>query len=125
MIEKTFGSRKANVVYEERTGAYGIGFNAEGKVPVAMTQLYNGQKGCFLLGGGLDGGENHTDCIIRESLEEAGLSVTPKDFVCKGDFYRMNEQTETNFHGIGYFYYVLINEVIAEPRHTAFQAVRT
>lgn len=112
MLEKTFGNKKVDVTYKERAGAYGIGFSPEGKIPVAMTHLYNGEKGYFLLGGGI---ENHYDCIIRESLEEAGLSVIPKDFVCKGDYYHVIEQTKTDFHGIGYFYYMKIGNVISRP----------
>ena len=41
--------------------------------------------------------------------------MTPKDFICKGDFYHIIEQTKTDFHGTGYFYYMKINKVIAEP----------
>ena len=115
MIERTFGNRKENTVYRERIGAYGIGFTDEGKIPIAMTHLYDGQEGYFLLGGGLEENEEHTECIIRESLEEAGLSVTPKDFVCKGDLYKTIKETQTDFHGIGYFYYMQINDVIAKP----------
>lgn len=115
IIEKTFGEKNNDVIYTERTGAYGIGFNNDGKIPVAMTHLYNGEEGYFLLGGGIDNGESHLDCIIRECLEEAGLSVTPKDFICKGDFYKLIELDETYFHGIGYFYFIEINEVVAKP----------
>lgn len=115
VLEKTFGYKKPDVVYKERIGAYGVGFDNEGKIPVVMTPLYNGQEGHFLLGGGIDNGENHTDCIKRECLEEAGLSVLPKKFICKGDYYHFIEHTKTDFHGIGYFYYMEINEVITEP----------
>lgn len=69
----------------------------------------------FLLGGGIENNENHTDCIIRETLEEAGLSVTPKEFVCKGDYYHFIEETKTDFHGIGYFYYMEIGDIVSEP----------
>lgn len=115
MLEKTFGCKKENVLYKERIGAYGIGFSADGKIPVAMTHLYNGEKGYFLLGGGIENNENHRNCIIREALEEAGLSVIPNNLVCKGDYYHFIEQTKTDFHGIGYFYYMEIGEVISEP----------
>lgn len=115
MLEKTFGNKKDNVVYKERTGAYGIGFSLDGKIPVAMTHLYNGEKGYFLLGGGIDNDETHLECIIRESLEEAGLHVVPKDFVCKGDYYHVIESTKTDFHGIGYFYYMEIGNIISKP----------
>ena len=115
MIEKTFGHKKPDAVYKERVGAYGIGFDDNGKVPVAMTHLYNGEKGYFLLGGGIEENEKHVDCIKRECLEEAGLSVTPKEFICKGDYYHVVEQTKTDFHGIGYFYLMEIDEVVAQP----------
>ncbi len=115
MIEKTFGNKKTNVFYKERVGAYGVGFNNDGKIPVAMTHLYNGEKGYFLLGGGIENNEKHVECIKRECLEEAGLSVTPKDYICKGDYYHFIEQTKIDFHGIGYFYYMEINDVVAEP----------
>ena len=120
MIEKTFGYQKPGVVYKERVGAYGVGFDKDGNIPVAMTHLYNGEKGYFLLGGGIEGNETHSECIKRESLEEAGLSVIPKEFICKGDYYHFIEQTRTDFHGIGYFYYMELNEVVAsatEPDH--------
>ena len=115
MVEKTFGSKKPNTTYRERVGAYGIGFNKNRKIPVAMTYLDNGEDGYFLLGGGIENNENHTDCIVRECLEEAGLSVLPQDLICKGDFYHLIKQTNTDFHGIGYFYYMEINGVIAQP----------
>ena len=115
MLEKTFGYKKNNVVYRERVGAYGIGFDNNNRIPVVMTHLFDGRIGYFLLGGGIDNDENHADCIKRECLEEAGLSVTPADLVCKGDFYHYIEQKSLDFHGIGYFYYMNINGVVAEP----------
>lgn len=115
MIEKTFGYQKPGVVYKQRVGAYGVGFDKDGKIPVAMTHLCNGEKGYFLLGGGIEGNETHSDCIKRECLEEAGLSVTPKEFICKGDYYHFIEQTKTDFRGIGYFYYMELNGVVTSP----------
>nr|WP_302020836.1 NUDIX domain-containing protein [uncultured Acetatifactor sp.] len=115
MLEKTFGIKKPDTIYKERTGAYGIGFSADGKIPVAMTHLYNGEIGYFLLGGGIENNESHIDCIIREALEEAGLSVMPQELVCKGDYYHWIEQTKTDFHGVGYFYYMEIGDIVSEP----------
>lgn len=83
MLQKTFGQRQANSVYQERIGAYGIGFDSRGNIPVVIARLDNGQEGHFLLGGGIENGETHSDCIIRECLEEAGLRVIPKDLVCR------------------------------------------
>lgn len=63
MLEKTFGIKKSNTIYKERTGAYGIGFSYDDKIPVAMTHLYNGEKGYFLLGGGIENNESHIDIV--------------------------------------------------------------
>lgn len=115
MLEKTFGIKEDNVIYKERIGAYGIGFSKDGKVPVAKTHLFNGKIGYFLLGGGIKDNETHNDCIIRESLEEAGLLVIPKKLICKGDYYHFIIQNNMYFHGIGYFYYMEINDVVATP----------
>lgn len=115
MKEKTFGYKKPNVIYKERTGAYGVGFREDEKIPVAVTPLLNGEPGYFLLGGGIEKNENHFDCIKRESLEEAGLDVVAKELICKGDEYHVIEETNTDFHGIGYFYYMDVNKVVASP----------
>lgn len=115
MLEKTFGYKKLDVTYKERIGAYGVGFDKDGKIPVVMTHLYNRENGYFLLGGGIENDETHADCIKRECLEEAGLNVNPKELICKGDYYHFIEHTKTDFHGIGYFYYMEINEVVASP----------
>ena len=56
--------------------------------------------------------QHHIDCIIRETLEEAGLSVMPKELVCKGDYYHLIEQTKTDFHSVGYFYYMEKRKII-------------
>ena len=115
MIEKSFGFRKSDVVYKERIGAYGVGFDSNGKIPVVMTHIRNGETAYFLLGGGVENNEEQTDCVIRECIEEGGLSVKPKDFVCKGDFFQFIEKIKLDFHAIGYFYYMEINGIVAEP----------
>lgn len=115
MLEKTFGTKEPGIEYRHRTGAYGIGFSSDGKIPVAKTHLFNGNVGYFLLGGGIENDESHYDCIIRETLEEAGLAVIPKELVCKGDYYHYIEQKDMYFHGIGYFYYMETGDVVAEP----------
>ena len=115
MLEKTFGIKQADALYKERTGAYGIGFSSENKIPVVKTHLYNGEIGYFLFGGSIEKDESHIDCIKRETLEEGGLSVFPKELVCKGDYYHFIKETNTFFHGIGYFYYMEIGDIVAEP----------
>ena len=121
MLEKIFGFKKADTTYKDRTGAYGIGFSADGKIPIVRVPRYHGDNGYFLLGGGIEGHETPADCIIRESLEEAGLSVIPKELVCKGEYYQFIERTKIDFHSIGYFYYMEIGTIVSvptEPDHT-------
>lgn len=66
---KVFGIKK-NVNYMDREGAYLLPAK-DGKVGVVKTS-----KGYFLLGGGLDSGENHEECLKRECLEEIGYTVS-------------------------------------------------
>lgn len=115
MLEKTFGHNNPGIAYQDRIGAYGIGFDNQGRIPVTMTHLNNRQKAYFLLGGGVNQHESHEDCIKRECIEEAGLNVIPKELICKSDFYQILDETQTGFHGIGYFYYMELGEVIAKP----------
>lgn len=115
MKEKTIGIKEPNKEYTDRVGAYGVGFDKDGRIPVAKTHLYDGSDGYFLLGGGLENDEPYDICIKRECLEEAGLKVKPINLVCKGDFYHFIEYSKIYFHGIGYFYYMEIDKVVADP----------
>lgn len=100
MLEKSFGTRSPDKTYIERVGAYGIIFNSEQQIAVTYTS-----SGYYLLGGKIENGESHEDCIKRECLEEVGLSVSVGDFICKGDNYFWSIGSRQNRHGIGYFYY--------------------
>jgi 8-oxo-dGTP diphosphatase len=115
MPERTFGVKKPGVQYRERTAAYGIGFREDGKIPVIQARLFSGDISCFLLGGGLLDGEGHRGCIVRECLEEAGLSVRPTELICKGDCFHYVEQLDWDCHLIGYFYIMEIGDIVAEP----------
>ena len=101
---KVFGIKK-NVNYMDSEGAYLLPAK-DGKVGVVKTS-----KGYFLLGGGLDRGESHEECIKRECLEETGYIVTVGKKVCAAEMY-------CEHPSIGYFhpiqtYYVgeLLDEV--------------
>ena len=65
-MDKTFGTKDPQLNYFDRAGAYLIDIK-EGKLACVRTP-----KGYFLLGGGIEAGESHLDCIYRECLEEAG-----------------------------------------------------
>lgn len=89
-MHRVFGTRE-NVKYTDREGAYLIPFRND-QVGVVRTP-----KGFFFLGGGLDDGESHIECIERECVEEAGCEVSIKDEVCSAETYYKHER-------IGYFH---------------------
>ena len=109
MLEKTFGVKLAGVTYRDRVGAYGVVFRAKNQVAAIRTS-----RGFFLPGGGIEGDETHEECIVRESLEEAGLAVAVMEFIGKGETYhRWSDRLRYHMHGIGYFYHARLIEIVA------------
>ena len=105
-MHKTFGERE-NVKYVDRVGAYII-FDRDGKIGVVRTP-----KGYFLLGGGIENGESHKECIIRECVEEAGLSVEVGDLLCTAESYGLHSEIGY-FHPYQYYYSGSALEMINE-----------
>ena len=89
-MHKIFGI-KENVDYLDREGAYLIPFRDD-QVGVIQTP-----KGYFLIGGGLENGENHLACIERECMEETGCIPVVDEMVCSAEMYCKHPQ-------IGYFH---------------------
>ena len=107
MKHKVFGT-KENVNYIDRVGAYLIPVN-EGKIGVVRTT-----KGYFLLGGGIDSGESHEECIRRECLEEAGYKVSVGHKVCSAEMYSKHP-TIGYFHPIQTYYVGALLEQVSIP----------
>ena len=95
-IHKVFGM-KENVNYIDREGVYLVPMK-EGEIGVVKTS-----KGYFLLGGGLDNGESHEECIKRECLEEVGYTVSVGSKVCSAEMY-CEHPTIGYFHPIQTYY---------------------
>lgn len=110
MLEKSFGEKKEGIKYTDRIGAYAIIFSHDKKVAAVSTST-----GYFLLGGGVEKEETDEECIKRECLEESGVSVQVKDFICKGDLYRWSDTLKYYMHSIGYFYLVNLIGKTSEP----------
>ena len=104
---KVFGI-KNNVNYMDREGAYLVPVK-EGKVGVVRTP-----KGYFLLGGGLDCGESHEECIKRECLEEIGYIVTVGKKVCAAEMY-CEHPTIGYFHPIQTYYVGELLDQVSVP----------
>ena len=103
VIHKVFGM-KENVNYIDRVGVYLVPMK-EGEIGVVKTS-----KGYFLLGGGLDNGESHEECIKRECLEEVGYTVSVGNKVCSAEMY-CEHPTIGYFHPIQTYY---VGEVLEQ-----------
>lgn len=106
-IHKVFGT-KENATYQDREGVYIIPIK-DGKIGVIKTP-----KGFFLLGGGIDRGENHEQALTRECLEEAGYTVNIKQKLCSAEAYTKHP-TVGYFHPIQTYYIGELTEKVQEP----------
>ena len=101
MEHKVFGT-KENVNYIDRLGVYLIPVK-EGKIGVVKTS-----KGYFLLGGGIDNGESHEECIERECQVSIGKKV------CFAETY-WEHPTLGYFHPIQTYYVGELLEQVCVP----------
>ena len=104
---KVFGIKK-NVNYKDRAGVYLVPAK-DGKVGVVKTS-----KGYFLLGGGLDSGESHEECIKRECLEETGYAVSVGKKVCSAETY-YEHPTIGYFHPMQTYYVGELLDQVSVP----------
>lgn len=106
-MHKVFGiKQEAN--YIDREGVYLVPAR-EGKVGIVKTP-----KGYFLLGGGLDSGESHEECIKRECLEEIGYTVSVRNKVCSAEMF-CEHPTIGYFHPIQTYYVGELLEQVSIP----------
>lgn len=95
-MHKVFGL-KENEVYFDREGAYLIPVR-ENQVGIIRTP-----KGYFLIGGEIESGESHFDCIKRECMEESGYTASIISKICSAETYCFHE-TIGFFHPIQTYY---------------------
>ena len=75
VLHCTFGEKQAGASYRTRPGAYLIAVSG------AQIASIRTPKGFFLPGGGVEPGETHEACILRECLEETGFLVQVGEIV--------------------------------------------
>ena len=107
MKHKIFGT-KENYEYLDREGAYFIPV-CKGKIGIVETP-----KGYFLLGGGIENGESHYECIERECIEEAGYKPLIIGKVCSAESYLTHSMFGC-FHPIQTYYFGELTQKVSEP----------
>ncbi len=105
---RVFGEPKPGVFYHTRKGAYLIACKAQ-KIALIRTQ-----GGYFLPGGGLEAGETHSACILRECVEETGCRVRVGELLCSAEAYVRHERIGY-FHPVQYYYMGSFLEQLCEP----------
>lgn len=109
-MHRIFGT-KVNAEYLDREGAYLIPCH-NNKVGVIQTS-----KGYFFLGGGLENGESHLDCIERECLEEVGCSPCVECKLCSAEAF-IKHPTIGYFHPIQTYYFGMLLDKKLTPTET-------
>ena len=110
-MDKTFGAKEENLQYWDRPGAYLLPVK-DGCLAVARTP-----EGYYLLGGGIDPGETHEECILRECMEETGCTARVEGYIGSAEVYCRHSELGY-FHPIQYYYSGQLGERIAEPIET-------
>jgi len=95
----TFGSPPRDQRAVPRPSAYAVVLDAHDRIAVVRTP-----KGIFLPGGGIDPGESPRDAMVREVLEECGLSVEPGSWSAIARDYAHSPEEATHFEKRCTFY---------------------
>ena len=109
-MHRVFG-RKEKVEYLDREGAYFIPCRNH-QIGVVQTS-----KGYFFLGGGVEYGENHLECLERECMEEVGCSPCVEGKLCSAEAYMMHP-TIGYFHPIQTYYFGTLLDRKITPAET-------
>ncbi|MBL8537749.1 MAG: NUDIX domain-containing protein [Hyphomonadaceae bacterium] len=112
-----FGQTQPGLTYIERTSAYGV--CARGESLIAIVQI--GKKAPFeydLPGGGVEADEDEAAALMREFLEEAGLTVWPTRVIGRAGQFWINKGEPRN--SLSTFYEVELSaddSAPTEPDH--------
>ena len=109
-MHRVFG-KKENAAYFDREGAYLIP-RRNRQVGVVKTP-----KGYFFLGGGLENGESHLECIQRECIEEVGCSARVEGKLCSAETYCTHPKIGY-FHPIQTYYFGVLLDKTVPPVET-------
>lgn len=108
IMHKEFGI-KFDAEYFSRVGAYIVPIK-DGKFAVAETP-----KGFFLLGGGLEPGEDEIESIMRECLEEVGCQAQVCKLEATAEAFDVHPR-KGFFHPVQSYYSGTISDPVCEPK---------
>lgn len=108
MEKVIIGKKETNKKYDFRETCFGI--------VVKNDKLYCTKRNgdISLIGGGIEPGETHEQCLKREFLEETGCSVNKIKELCTIDCFWLTRDNK-NMESLTNIYIVEINEKIIEP----------
>lgn len=107
-----FGKTKPGVVHVERLSVYGVCPRGEREIAIARI----GARAPFeydLPGGGVEGDEDDAAALMREFLEETGLTVWPNTIIGRAGQYWVDRAEPRN--SLGAFYEVELSAADADP----------
>lgn len=85
-----FGRREPHLTYADRPCAYGIASRADQRI--ALVRVIKPEGAWWdLPGGALDPGEDEQTAVVREFLEETGLSVRPVRLFARADQFMIKD----------------------------------
>ena len=107
-----FGSTQPGLTYLERVSAYGV--CPRGEANIAIVQI--GKKAPYeydLPGGGVEADEDEAAALMREFLEETGLTVWPTRIIGRAGQYWINKGEPRN--SLATFYEVELSAADSPP----------
>lgn len=109
MIE--FGTKLANQSYIHRLCAYAVIINDEGLIGIVENP-----KGCFLIGGEIDAGEEPMIALAREALEEIGMGIEVLEKIGEAADHDAHISADGNrYSRSSHFYKARLLEKMADP----------
>lgn len=107
-----FGTTQPGLTYVERTSAYGL--CARGEAAIALARI--GAKAPFeydLPGGGVEANEDEAGALMREFLEETGLTIWPTRVIGRAGQFWVNRSEPRN--SLSTFYEVELSAADGQP----------